>query len=158
MGWLCRCPGLVWEPIRKRAHTQLVIQHSVIVISASWADVDWSWPKSPLKKKKKKKRWREMNGWTFSQNYRKRGKSHDHCSSAIQTALLYLYHLKETQSKGESCSENVQSVHILSSASVCFFGFVFFVKHIIVRHLSMSHASHPLQPIHSLTHSHFFAK
>ena len=20
MGWLCRCPGIVWEPIRKRAH------------------------------------------------------------------------------------------------------------------------------------------
>ena len=22
IGWLCHCPGIVWEPIRKRAHSQ----------------------------------------------------------------------------------------------------------------------------------------
>ena len=45
VGWLCRCPGIVWEPIRKRAHTQLVRKHSITVISARWATLDWSWPK-----------------------------------------------------------------------------------------------------------------
>ena len=29
-----RCPGIVWDPIRKRAHTQLVREHSVTVVSA----------------------------------------------------------------------------------------------------------------------------
>ena len=63
-GWAhCRCPGRVWESIRKRAHTQLVRIHSVTVVSASWATVDWSRPKEwnycaranlHLKKKKKK--------------------------------------------------------------------------------------------------------
>ena len=28
VGWPCRCPGVVWEPIRKRAHTQLIKEHS----------------------------------------------------------------------------------------------------------------------------------
>ena len=31
---LCRYPGIVWEPIRKRAHTQLIREHSVTVVSA----------------------------------------------------------------------------------------------------------------------------
>ena len=31
-----------WESIRKRAHTQLVREHSVTVVSARWATVDWS--------------------------------------------------------------------------------------------------------------------
>ena len=46
VGWLCRCPVIVWEPIRKRAHTQLIREHShsVTVILACWATVDWSWP------------------------------------------------------------------------------------------------------------------
>ena len=43
--WLCHCPGIVWEPIRKRSHTQLVRKQSVTVVSARWATVDWSWPK-----------------------------------------------------------------------------------------------------------------
>ena len=42
VGWLCRCPGIAWEAIRKRAHTQLVREHSATVISACWATVDWS--------------------------------------------------------------------------------------------------------------------
>ena len=29
VGWLCRCPGIVWEPIQKRAYTQLVREHSL---------------------------------------------------------------------------------------------------------------------------------
>ena len=33
----------VWKSIRKRAHTQLVLENSVTVISARWATVDWSW-------------------------------------------------------------------------------------------------------------------
>ena len=41
VGWLCRCPGIVWEPIRKRAHTQLVREHLVTVVSVRWATVDW---------------------------------------------------------------------------------------------------------------------
>ena len=40
VGWLCRCPSIVWEPIRKRAHTQLVRKHSFTVDSARWATVD----------------------------------------------------------------------------------------------------------------------
>ena len=43
--WLCRCPARVWESIRKRAHMQLVREHSVTVVSAHWATVDWSWTK-----------------------------------------------------------------------------------------------------------------
>ena len=41
VGWLCRCEGIVWEPTKKRAHTQLVREHSVTVVSARWAIVDW---------------------------------------------------------------------------------------------------------------------
>ena len=40
VGWQCRCPGIVWEAIRKRAHMQLVGEHSVTVVSARWATVD----------------------------------------------------------------------------------------------------------------------
>ena len=36
------CPGIVWEPIWKRVHTQLVREHSA---TAGWATVDWSWRK-----------------------------------------------------------------------------------------------------------------
>ena len=32
--YICRCPGSVWEPIRKRAHTQLVREHSATLVSA----------------------------------------------------------------------------------------------------------------------------
>ena len=32
--------GIVWEPIRKRARTQLVREHSVTVVSARLATVD----------------------------------------------------------------------------------------------------------------------
>ena len=68
------CPGIVWEPIWKQAHMQLVKEHSATVVPARWATVDWSWPKEwnycawanlHLKKKEKKCRW-GMNGWTFS--------------------------------------------------------------------------------------------
>ena len=45
VGWLCRCPGIEWEPVRKRGHMQLIREHSTTVISARWAIVDWSWPK-----------------------------------------------------------------------------------------------------------------
>ena len=82
-------PGIVWEPIRKRAHKQLVREHSVTVVSARWATVDWSWhnewnskKKKEKKRKKKerkkeiKKRRRGINCWTLSQNSRTRGKSH----------------------------------------------------------------------------------
>ena len=44
-GWLCHCPGIVCEPIWKRAHMQPVRKHLVTVISARWATVDESWPK-----------------------------------------------------------------------------------------------------------------
>ena len=33
-GLLSRCPGMVREPIRKRAHMQLVREHSATVVSA----------------------------------------------------------------------------------------------------------------------------
>ena len=64
VGWLwCRCPGIVWEPIRKWAHKQLIREHSVTVVSARWVTVVWSWPEEwfffvreliSFKKKKKK--------------------------------------------------------------------------------------------------------
>ena len=41
----CRCPGIVWEPIRKWAHPQFVWEHSARVVSAHWATTDWSWLK-----------------------------------------------------------------------------------------------------------------
>ena len=31
---LCRCPGIVWEPVRERAHTQVVRERSVTFVSA----------------------------------------------------------------------------------------------------------------------------
>ena len=43
VGRLYRRPGIVWAPIRKRAHTQLVREHTATIVSARWATVDWSW-------------------------------------------------------------------------------------------------------------------
>ena len=34
VGWLCHCPGIVWEPIWNGAHMQLFREHSATVISA----------------------------------------------------------------------------------------------------------------------------
>ena len=48
VGWLCRCWCIVWEPIWKRVHTQLVREHLATVAWACWATVDWS-------------RWKEWN-------------------------------------------------------------------------------------------------
>ena len=33
VGWLCRCPGIVWESTQKWAHTRLVREHSATVVS-----------------------------------------------------------------------------------------------------------------------------
>ena len=89
MGWLRRCPGIVWKPIREQAHMQLIREHSATVIPAHRASVDWSWHKEwnwcaqanlhspPKKKQKKKHRW-GINDQTFFQNPNKRGKSHHH--------------------------------------------------------------------------------
>ena len=71
---LCRCPDLVWEPIRKPAHTQLVMVHSATVISAREALRTDPGIKSGISVrelistyiKKKKQRRREMNGRTVS--------------------------------------------------------------------------------------------
>ena len=85
VGWLYCCPGIVWEPIQKRANMQLVREHSATVVSARWATMDLSWHKEwnwyawtnlHLKKKEEKKCRRGMNGRTFSPNPCKRGKSH----------------------------------------------------------------------------------
>ena len=82
----------VWEAIRKRAHTQLVREHSVTVVSARWATRDWSWPFrvesvcaswSPLQKKKKKKRRRGKNCQTFAPKPRTRGKCHHYHSKLL---------------------------------------------------------------------------
>ena len=63
MGWLSCCPGIVWEPVWKQTHMQLVREHSATVISAHWVTLDWSWHKEwnwcartnlHLKKKKEK--------------------------------------------------------------------------------------------------------
>ena len=92
-------PSIMWEPIRKRAHTQLVRDHSVTVGSARWATVDWSWPKERNLcaranfhfTKKKKKRSREMNCRSFSQHPGTRGRSHHQPSrSVVQCAELFI--------------------------------------------------------------------
>ena len=38
--------SIVWEPIRKRVHTQLVRERLATVVSARWITGDWSWHKS----------------------------------------------------------------------------------------------------------------
>ena len=37
VGWLCCCPGIVWEPMQTPAHKQLVREHLATVILARWA-------------------------------------------------------------------------------------------------------------------------
>ena len=37
VGWLCRYSGIAWEPIQKRAHTQLVWEHSATFVSVRCA-------------------------------------------------------------------------------------------------------------------------
>ena len=98
MGWLSRCPGIVWEPIRKQVHTQLVREHLVTVVSAHWATVDWSWHKSGISVrelistlKKRKKRRRGINCPTFSQISRTRGKSHYHFKFMFRHALVTVW-------------------------------------------------------------------
>ena len=57
--WICRCPGIVWEPIRDWTHTQLVREQSPTVVLARWTTVDWTWhiecARANLDLKKKKK-------------------------------------------------------------------------------------------------------
>ena len=48
VGRLC-CPGIVYEPIKKRAHAQLVRERSSTVVSSLWATVDWTWPNKRVK-------------------------------------------------------------------------------------------------------------
>ena len=38
VGWLCRCPGIVWKPIRKQAHIQLVRECSSQLAEPQWTD------------------------------------------------------------------------------------------------------------------------
>ena len=82
-----RCPGIVWDPIRKRAHTQLVREHSSQLAEPLWTDpglksgISVHELISTKKKKKGKRRTQEMNRRTFSQNPRTRGKSHHHHQS-----------------------------------------------------------------------------
>ena len=124
VNWLCHCPGIVLEPIRKQAHTQLVREHSTTVVSAWWATVDWSWSKewnwcarANLHFKPPKKCKYGMNGWTLSPNPSKWGKSHHHHqaqSTCIQSTLLRK--LKGTTSKAASLPENRQNVEMFPFA------------------------------------------
>ena len=81
---LCRCPGRVWEFIRKRAHTQLVTKtrsQSSQLAEPLWADPGRKSGislRELISTKKKKKRRRGINCRTFSQNPRTREKSHHH--------------------------------------------------------------------------------
>ena len=59
VSWLCHCPGIVWELIRKQAHTQLVRAHSATVVSARWATVNWSWRKEWNKCARAKLHWKK---------------------------------------------------------------------------------------------------
>ena len=73
VGWLCCCPGLVWEPVWKWAHMQLGREHLAIVVSACQATVDWSKHKERIsackllctlkKKKEEKKRVQAGSEW-----------------------------------------------------------------------------------------------
>ena len=82
VGWPCRCPDIVWEPIRKRAHTQLVREHSATssqLAEPLWTDTGL---KSGISVHEListwKKRRRGLTGRTLSPNSRKRVKSHHH--------------------------------------------------------------------------------
>ena len=63
------------------------------VISARWATVDWYWPKEwndcELISTLKKKSAGGDNGQTFSQNPRKRGKSHRHSTDGFFWSSLH---------------------------------------------------------------------
>ena len=84
MGWLCRCPGIVWEPIRKLGHQNL--SGSIRPQSSQFVQPLWTDPGikrgisvreliSTLKKKTKKTRRRGMNSRPFSPNRRQQGNS-----------------------------------------------------------------------------------
>ena len=78
VGRLC-WPGIVYEPIKKRAHAQLVRERSSTVASSLWATVDWTWPNKRVilvsaswsSPHTHTKHWDERNRGTFHQNTRK---------------------------------------------------------------------------------------
>ena len=121
MSWLCRCQGIVWEPMRTRAQTQLVREHSVTVVSAYWATVDWSWHKSGISVReliltlKKKHRGWGMNCRTFSKNFRTRGKSHH--PSVSPRGLTFTWW---------ECYVYVKDINQPSLPTPCYFVFVSF--------------------------------
>ena len=82
VGWLCRCQGIEWELSGNELTHNLsgnIRPQSSLLVQQLWTDPGVHNLISTLKKKKKekkKKRRQGINGRTFSQNPRKRGKSH----------------------------------------------------------------------------------
>ena len=117
VGWLCRCAGIVWEPIRNRAHMQLVREHSVTVIYVHWATVDWSWPKewnwcaqaNLHFKKKKKSTGREWMSNILQKSQHARKKPPPHSQLRTFTAPCDFYDCeRETLAQiihGHNCSK-----------------------------------------------------
>ena len=117
MGCLCRCAGIVLEPIRKRLHTQLVREHNRPQ-SFQLAELLWTDPGlkngisvreliSTLKKKEAKLR-RGLIVPTFSQSPRKHGKSHHHhhhhhCILRLKRCLCFEYRYYNKSQAGMKC-------------------------------------------------------
>ena len=88
VGWLCRCVGLVWKPIRKRAHahsSRNTRPQSSQLAEPLWTDLGQrigisvrdpvSTSREIKEEEEEKERRQGMNGRTFSPNRRTRGKS-----------------------------------------------------------------------------------
>ena len=107
MGWLYRCLG-IYREARSHATRQ---GHSVKVAVPLWTDPGL---KSEISVRelistlKKKKRWRGMNGRTFSQNSRTREKSHHHhiCGTTLPAQTVSCPHSSGSQTAQESSSKS----------------------------------------------------
>ena len=120
VGWLCRCPGIVRKPIRKRAHAQLVretlghsrlssLSHCGLILAQRVELVCAS--SSPLNKQKQTKKkalaGNDLSNITFSPNPRTRGKRHHHrvkegtfrCSELAADGIFFFYAFAERDAK-----------------------------------------------------------
>ena len=133
VGWLCRCPGIVWEPLRKRVNTQLIRERSATVISVTLTQSLWSDPGQKsgismreLNLKKTKKQVQAGNEWSniLPKSSQGRKKPPPLSITPLSTlACVYTYVCPHTHT------------HTLSH------------KHVMYTHM------HTLSPTHSLTHA-----
>ena len=109
MGWLCPCPGIVWEPIRKRTHTQLNREHSATAVSVRWATVDWFWPKewnkcalANLHFKKKKKKKAGNKWWNILPKFSQARKSHHQYLVSLLFTCILIFEVNQNNSQKET--------------------------------------------------------